>query len=59
MITKTEMARIIVQAIRNLPELPPADHFEVVRRAKRPAADLTASHKLACKVLAKKVEAQS
>ena len=47
-LTKTDMARVIVMALYNLPELPGADWGEVERRAKKgTVASLTRQHKLA------------
>ncbi len=46
--TKTDMARVIVLALYNLPALPAADHPDVLRRVKRgTGASLTRQHKLA------------
>lgn len=32
--TKNEMARVVVQALRNMKKLPPADHFHVLHITK-------------------------
>ena len=47
-LTKLKMARVIVQALYNLPQLPAVDHPEVVKRAARGRVDtLQRQHKLA------------
>ena len=52
-LTKTDMARVVVQALLALPELPAADHPQVISRARRTAsAALTRQHALACAALA-------
>lgn len=51
-LTKNDMARVIVQALYNLPRLPAADHPEVVKRATRGKVEtLAPQHKLSCDVL--------
>jgi hypothetical protein len=50
-LTKNDMARVIVQALFNMPALPATDHFRVVRIAKGKKADLEPQYKLAHKVL--------
>jgi len=51
-LTKNDMARVIVTALYNRPELVAADHPEVIRRARRNSVEtLTRQHGLACKVL--------
>lgn len=46
--TKTDLARVIVTALYNRPELVRADHPEVIRRARRGTVEsLTRQHKLA------------
>jgi len=51
-VTKNDMARVIVQALYNLPALPAVDHPEVVKRAaKGTVASLERHHKMACDAL--------
>lgn len=55
-LTKNDMARVIIQALYNLPALPAADHNLVVRRTKRNSKTaLEYQHGLAVKVLQQKV----
>lgn len=52
MSTKNNMARVVVQALYNLAALPPADHQEVVKRARHSTVEgLTRLHEMACMVL--------
>lgn len=52
-LTKLQMAKVIVQALYNLPQLPADDHPKVVRLVKRETvATLARQHELACKALA-------
>lgn len=54
-LTKTDMARVIVQALYNLPELPAVDNHRVTRMVQRGKVEqLTYQHKLAVKVLLEK-----
>ncbi len=47
-LTKLQMARVIVQALYNMPALPPEDHREVVKRAQKGSVEsLTRQHKMA------------
>ena len=47
-LTKLKMARVIVQALYNLPQLPAEDHPEVVKRAARGKVDtLQRQHRMA------------
>jgi hypothetical protein len=51
-LTKNDMARVIVQALYNMPVVPAVDHPEVVNRARRGTmASLTKHHEMACKAL--------
>jgi hypothetical protein len=51
-LTKNDMARVVIQALYNLPHLPPVDDKRVVRMAGRNHVDIMISrHKTACKVL--------
>jgi hypothetical protein len=50
-LTKNDMARVIVQALYNLKSLPPADHFSVLRTAKRKKETLVDHYNLAHKIL--------
>lgn len=54
-ITKNDMARIIVQVSRNLKELPPADHFEVIKIAKRPKRGIEPLYNTGIKILEEKI----
>ena len=54
-LTKLQMARVIVQALYDMPALPPEDHREVVLRAgKGSLAQLQHQHRLACDALHKR-----
>ncbi len=47
-LTKHKMAKVIVQALYNLPALPADDHPEVIKRAARGTVEsLTRQHKMA------------
>lgn len=47
-LTKTDMARVVVTALYNLPELAPADHPRVLRLVRRGSVEsLTRQHALA------------
>jgi len=47
-LTKNQMARVIVAALRNMNALPPADHPEVIRLARRGTVEtLRSEHKKA------------
>lgn len=51
-LTKNDMARVIVQALYNLSDLPAVDHPEVVKRANKGTVEsLTRQHGLACRAL--------
>ena len=51
-LTKNDMARVIVQALYNMPALPAEDHPEVVKRAQRgTVGSLAKQHDMACKAL--------
>lgn len=51
MLTKLDMARIIVQALYNSKKLPAVDNINVKRMAKRSKIELNDSYKLAHKIL--------
>jgi hypothetical protein len=53
-LTKNDMARVIVFALCNMAELPPADHFKVVRCAREKERVLVPQFDLAQKVLAQR-----
>ena len=46
-LTKNDMARVIVQALYNMPKLPPSDHPKVTRRAKLEKTILRDQHQAA------------
>jgi hypothetical protein len=51
-LTKNNMARVVVAALYNMPALPEANHFQVVRLVRRQSADeLRHQHKLAMKAI--------
>jgi len=50
-ITKTDMARVIVQALYAMSELPATDDRRVKRLAGRPLSTLEPQHKLAVTIL--------
>lgn len=50
-LTKNSMARVVVQALYGLPDLPPADHKEVAWRARSTVERLKRQHEMACTVL--------
>jgi hypothetical protein len=53
-LTKKAMARVIVQAVYNLPSLPSDDHPMVMRLEKQTVTALSFRHRMACDVLHKK-----
>lgn len=50
-LTKVEMARVVVQALYAMRELPAADHPRVVKMARQPKARLAHNHTMALKVI--------
>ncbi len=50
-LTENDMARVIIQALYNLPALPPADNVNVVRKARQKREVLVMEHKLAMKAI--------
>jgi transketolase C-terminal domain/subunit len=46
-LTKTDKARVIVAALYDMKELPPADHKLVVKEAKRPGRIVDERHRIA------------
>lgn len=55
-LTKNDMARVVVQALYNLPSLPASDDSRVANIAKRTKLDrLTCQHATAMRVLTAKV----
>jgi len=46
-LTKNDMSRVIVQALFRMDKLPPADHFQVERIAKRKKDALISLHRFA------------
>lgn len=50
-ITKNDMARVIVQALYQLPQLPSADDKRVKARARLRKSELAGYHKLGLKVI--------
>jgi hypothetical protein len=54
-LTKLDMAKIIVQALYNLPELPSEDDKEVKRLSRQSTEHLKESHRLAINILSKRV----
>jgi hypothetical protein len=54
-LTKNDMARVIVQALLNLPTLPDANHRRVTKMARASVAVLKDRHRLAVKILNDKV----
>lgn len=49
--TKTDMARVIAQALFQMPELAPADNWKVQQLAKLRKDDLVDQHALAARIL--------
>lgn len=58
-LTKTDLSRVIVQALYGMKDLPAADHFKVTRMAKTKKDHLERQHKLAVKVLQDRLARQS
>ena len=57
-LTKLQMAQVVVTALYNMPALAPADHPEVVMRAKRgDVVTLTRQHGLAVKAIQSRPQA--
>ncbi len=52
--TKLDMAKVIVQALFGLPNLPSDDHHEVRHLARRKKSQLVNQHEQACAILHKK-----
>lgn len=51
-LTKHDMARVIVQALYNMPALPDVNHPEVITRARHGTVEsLTRQHGMACRAL--------
>lgn len=50
-VTKNDMARVVAQALYNMPHLPDADHQAVMKLARSPKETLERQHKLAVTVL--------
>lgn len=55
-ITKNDMARVIVQALYLMPELPSTTHIEVKRLEKWKKEDLAPKHALAVKTIQNKLK---
>lgn len=55
--TKNDKARVIIQALHNLDNLPSSDHKEVKREARANMAALNDRYKLAVKVLQQRIDA--
>lgn len=46
-LTKTDKARVIIAALYDMKELPPADHKYVVREARKPSRLVNERHQIA------------
>ena len=56
--TKLDMARVIVQALYNMPELPAVDHHAIKKQARRKKIHLAEDYTLAHKILTDRVRAE-
>lgn len=56
MTTKNDMARVIVQALWNMPTLPNSDNEKVLKMAKRRKSDLITEHDKSVKILLESIK---
>ena len=50
-LTKNDLSRVIIYALFDLPELPAADHPQVIRRSRLKKTELEYQHRLAMDAL--------